>query len=114
MNLAQYYVNSMKRTSIDDLIKQKFTTLVQPTENHRLLAQLPISTFWTTNYDKLIERALENNMKNASQEKDEKGNNPFDYLTLDGEKISKYIKCFDSSYYQVHMFMMILRSILNI
>lgn len=63
VNLAQYYANSMKRTSIDDLIRQKFTTLATPTENHKLLAQLPISTFWTTNYDKLIEKALENNMK---------------------------------------------------
>ena len=27
-----------------------------------------------------------------------KGNNPFDYLTLEGEKLSKYVKCFDSNY----------------
>lgn len=65
VNLAQYYVNSKKRTSMDDLIKEKFTSLVQPTENHKLLAQLPISTFWTTNYDRLIEKSLENNMKSA-------------------------------------------------
>ncbi|HEK9647270.1 TPA: SIR2 family protein, partial [Streptococcus equi subsp. equi] len=48
---------------IDDLIKGQFSQLVKPTENHKLLSQLPISTFWTTNYDKLIEKALENNMK---------------------------------------------------
>ena len=29
---------------------------------------------------------------------DEKGDNPFDYLTLEGEKLSKYLKCFDSTY----------------
>lgn len=63
VNLAQYYVNSKQRTSMDDLIKEKFTALVSPTENHKLLAQLPISTFWTTNYDRLIEKALESNMK---------------------------------------------------
>ncbi len=63
VNLAQYYSNSKKRTSIDDLIKEQFAKLVNPTENHKLLAQLPISTFWTTNYDKLMEKALENNMK---------------------------------------------------
>nr|WP_213087395.1 SIR2 family protein [Streptococcus pacificus] len=63
VNLAQYYSNSKKRTSIDDLIKGQFSKLVNPTENHKLLSQLPISTFWTTNYDKLIEKALENNMK---------------------------------------------------
>ena len=27
--------------------------------NHRILARLPIHTYWTTNYDKLIEKALE-------------------------------------------------------
>ncbi|MGL5440744.1 MAG: SIR2 family protein [Filifactoraceae bacterium] len=63
VNLAQYYANSKKRTSIDDLIKAQFSKLVKPTENHKLLSQLPISTFWTTNYDKLIEKALEDNMK---------------------------------------------------
>lgn len=63
VNLAQYYANSMKRTSIDNLIKRQFTTLAAPTQNHKLLAQLPISTFWTTNYDKLMEKALESNMK---------------------------------------------------
>ena len=63
VNLAQYYSNSKNRTSIDDLIKERFSQLAKPTENHKLLSQLPISTFWTTNYDKLIEKALENNMK---------------------------------------------------
>lgn len=63
VNLAQYYANSMKRTSIDDLIKRQFSQLLEPTDNHKLLSQLPISTFWTTNYDKLIEKALEDNMK---------------------------------------------------
>ena len=63
VNLAQYYSNSKKRTSIDDLIKRQFSQLVKPTKNHKLLSQLPISTFWTTNYDKLIEKALEDNMK---------------------------------------------------
>lgn len=63
INVAQYYANSKKRTSIDDLIKRRFSQLLNPTDNHKLLSQLPISTFWTTNYDKLIEKALENNMK---------------------------------------------------
>lgn len=63
VSLAQYYANSKKRTSIDDLIKVQFSQLLKPTDNHKLLSQLPISTFWTTNYDKLIEKALEDNMK---------------------------------------------------
>lgn len=36
-------------------------------------------------------------LKNSLGEQDKKGNNPFDYLTLDEKKISKYIKCFESS-----------------
>ena len=58
ISLAQYYSNSQKRVSIDNLIKERFTGL-EPTDDHKLLAQLPISTYWTTNYDKLIEKALE-------------------------------------------------------
>ena len=37
-------------------------------------------------------------MENSLGEQDDKGNNPFDYLTLKGEKLSKYVKCFDSIY----------------
>lgn len=63
VSLAQYYSNIEKRTAIDDLIKSEFSSLATPTENHKLLSQLPISIYWTTNYDKLIEKALEDNMK---------------------------------------------------
>lgn len=31
--------------------------------NHRILARLPISTYWTTNYDRLIETALKDTGK---------------------------------------------------
>ena len=37
-------------------------------------------------------------LENSLGEQDERGNNPFDYLTLKGEKFSKYVKCFDSNY----------------
>ncbi len=63
VNLAQYYSNRKHRTAIDDLIRSNFSGLIDPTKNHELLAKLPISTFWTTNYDKLIEKALEAQMK---------------------------------------------------
>lgn len=65
VNLAQYYSNTKQRSSIDDLIKENFSKLNKPTRNHNLLAQLPISTYWTTNYDKLLEKALEDNNKIA-------------------------------------------------
>lgn len=37
----------------------KFSRDAEITPNHRILARLPISTYWTTNYDKLVEKALE-------------------------------------------------------
>lgn len=37
-------------------------------------------------------------LKNFQGKQDKKGKNPFDYFSLDGEKISKYVKCFESSY----------------
>lgn len=47
----------------NDTIKDAFQTGKQPNVNHNILAKLPIFTYWTTNYDKLIEKALENNGK---------------------------------------------------
>ena len=63
VGLAQLYCNSKDRTSVDNLITNNFASLNSPTENHKLLAQLPIATFWTTNYDKLVEKAQEDNNK---------------------------------------------------
>jgi hypothetical protein len=40
-----------------------FVPTKTPTLNHRILARLPIGTYWTTNYDKLIEKALEEGKK---------------------------------------------------
>lgn len=63
VSLAQYYCNAKNRTGIDDLITRNFVALTNPTRNHMLLAQLPINTYWTTNYDRLIEQSLEENRK---------------------------------------------------
>ena len=62
--LAQYYENYKGgRGSINTQLVEEFTKEVQLTENHDILAQLPIETYWTTNYDDLIEKALEKNGK---------------------------------------------------
>lgn len=63
VSLAQYYSNTFKREAINNLFKEKFPTSVLPSENHKLLSQLPISVYWTTNYDKLMENALKENNK---------------------------------------------------
>lgn len=60
ITLAQYSCtkNGGNRSNINDLIFEEFTKATKLTENHKILATLPISTFWTTNYDSLIEDAL--------------------------------------------------------
>jgi hypothetical protein len=59
--LAQYHLNEnhSNRHNLNQLLINEFSDLKDPTENHLLLARLPIQTYWTTNYDRLIEKALE-------------------------------------------------------
>ena len=59
ISLAQFHVNS-RRTS-DGLAKKilrEFSEQAEPSEMHDIIARLPIHSFWTTNYDSLIEDAL--------------------------------------------------------
>lgn len=58
--LAQYHCNSnlANRGKLNQLLINKLSDDVEITENHKILARLPISTYWTTNYDKLIEKSL--------------------------------------------------------
>lgn len=66
ISLAQYHVNhKQSRSKINKKILEEFTEDIDLTENHRILARLPIDTYWTTNYDKLIERALREQFKIA-------------------------------------------------
>lgn len=59
VDLAQYYVNETKSThELSSAILNKFPSSTAPTENHKILASLPIDVYWTTNFDKLIENAL--------------------------------------------------------
>lgn len=59
ISLAQYHVNENRgKAKINRKILQEFVEEAQQTENHRILARLPITTFWTTNYDTLIEDSL--------------------------------------------------------
>lgn len=62
LSLSQYYVNSKcgNRSKINELIIDELSSPKEITENHEILARLPIDTFWTTNYDCLIEKSLEN------------------------------------------------------
>lgn len=58
--LAQYHVNSRRsRSHLNQLLIEEFTKDATLTDNHRLIANLPLETVWTTNYDDLLERAFE-------------------------------------------------------
>ena len=60
VSLAQYYYNSKgnNRSRLNQLLITNFCRGAETTDNHKILARLPINTFWTTNYDKLIEKSL--------------------------------------------------------
>ncbi len=59
ISVAQYHFNKFKRGKINNKIINEFTSLTTGNENHKILSRLDIDTYWTTNYDKLIERSLE-------------------------------------------------------
>jgi len=67
VTLAQYHANvhGANRAKLNQLLVSEFSSKIAPTENHKILARLPIQTYWTTNYDRLIETALESNEKIA-------------------------------------------------
>lgn len=60
VSLAQFHVNKHRSPSkLTKTIINEFEERAEETENHKILARLPISTYWTTNYDSLIEETLE-------------------------------------------------------
>jgi uncharacterized Rossmann fold enzyme len=59
VSLAQFHVNENRtRSKINRKIIEEFTELADETSNHKIIARLPISSIWTTNYDKLIEQSF--------------------------------------------------------
>lgn len=57
--LAQYHVNQKRsRAAIHRKLVEEFNKDAALTESHRLIASLPISSVWTTNYDTLLEDAF--------------------------------------------------------
>lgn len=63
--IAQYHYNEKgnNRARLNQILIEEFTRGTSVTRNHNILASLPIRTYWTTNYDRLIEKALEQNGK---------------------------------------------------
>lgn len=58
ISIAQFHKNkNNNRNRINEKIVEEFIDNDVETENHRIIARLPFSTIWTTNYDDLIEDA---------------------------------------------------------
>ena len=65
ISLTQYHLNknANNRHSLNQKIANEFHHGKVPNPNHEILARLPIFTYWTTNYDRLIEKALQDTGK---------------------------------------------------
>lgn len=64
VSLAQFHVNeNQTRSKLNRKILEEFTEDAKETENHRIIARLPFSSIWTTNYDQLLEKTLQNENK---------------------------------------------------
>lgn len=64
--IAQYYRNERgSRHGINSKILNEFNKQVEINENIKITTRLPISTYWTTNYDDLLEQGLELNNRKA-------------------------------------------------
>ena len=70
VTLAQYIYNKDgSKQPMAELIRNNFVSCNNINENHEILAKLPIKTYWTTNYDSLIEDSLRKNGKNPDVKK---------------------------------------------
>lgn len=55
---AQFYVNEFERNDINDLIINEFNRPAGENKIMKLLGTFPIKSYWTTNYDSIIEDTL--------------------------------------------------------
>ncbi len=62
--LAQYHVNETgNRGGVNQVLVEEFVRQTEESPSHRLISKMPIRTIWTTNYDCLLEQALQNESK---------------------------------------------------
>ncbi|EQC4552861.1 SIR2 family protein [Cronobacter malonaticus] len=61
VSIAQFHLNEKRnRSAINKKIINEFSIQAKETENHKIIARLPIKTIWTTNYDNVIETSYSN------------------------------------------------------
>lgn len=64
VSLAQFHVNeNLTRSKLNRKILEEFTEDTKETESHKIIARLPLSSVWTTNYDQLLEKSFQNENK---------------------------------------------------
>lgn len=63
VSVAQYHFNDNGRQTINEAIVNEFQQSSEKNENMNILSRLPINTYWTTNYDSIIEDTLNDSGK---------------------------------------------------
>lgn len=59
IGIAQYHLNeNNNRSALNQRILEKFTSTATESNVHHILARMPIGTYWTTNYDQIIEDVI--------------------------------------------------------
>ncbi|MCL2387135.1 MAG: SIR2 family protein [Defluviitaleaceae bacterium] len=90
ISIAQYHVNEKRnRNAVEQRILNEFTQEVSENENVKIITRLPISTYWTTNYDELIENSLKANNRKAD-------------IKIDQESLAINIYDRDAVVYKMH------------
>lgn len=90
LSVAQYYRNeSGTRASVNQEILNSFNAEVGENENIDIIARLPISTYWTTNYDKLIENELGKKNRKAD-------------VKMDSDQLATVLMDRDAVVYKMH------------
>ena len=85
--VAQAYANKFSSTDLKESISKKFIS-DEITKKHKLIARLPIQNYWTTNYDHLIENAL-----NAEKKHYDKMFRNDSFSSVDGTRERIVFKC---------------------
>lgn len=92
VSVAQYHFNAHGRQTINEIIVDEFQRTAERNENMEILSRLPIDTYWTTNYDSIIEDTLTDKGKvvdkkiNQSQMKNYKPNRDVVVYKIHGDK----------------------------
>ena len=90
VEVAQYYCNEKRgRSELNNKILNRFITEAQENSSINLLAEMPIKTYWTTNYDHLLEDILQKHGKRID-------------VKLSAQSLSTTLSASDALIYKMH------------